>query len=323
MIRWGILGAASIARRRVIPAIQASRNSRVTAIASRDPERAQVIATEHAIPVVHADYAHLLADPDIDAIYLPLVNSEHHAWVIAAARAGKHILCEKPLALDATEATEMVDAAAQAQVLLAEGFMYRFHPRIERLLDIVRSGQIGATHIFHSTMTFPKPAAGNYRLEPGLGGGALMDVGCYAVNLARLLAGEEPAFTTGQARYGSDTGVDESFAGILRFPSGMLGVFNVSLASQFGVHFEVIGATGKVVVPQGFRPETDRPTELYLERGMDREVITVEPADQYRLMVEDFADAITNRRPPRYGPADAVANMRTLDALRAAAAPSA
>ena len=145
-----------------------------------------------------------------------------------------------------------------------------------------------------------------------------MDVGSYAVNLARLISGREPEFVTALAHYG-ETGVDETFAGILSFGSGTLGAFDVSLASQFGVGFEVVGSTGKVVVPQRVRPETNQPTELHLERGMEREVIMIEPADQYCLMVEDFADAILSQRPVRYGPEDAVANMRVLDALRVSA----
>jgi predicted dehydrogenase len=318
MIRWGVLGAASIARRRVIPAIQSSSNGRVTAVASRDPDRARALAAELDLPIVHDNYEALLADPEIDAIYLPLLNNDHHRWTIAAAEAGKHILCEKPFAMNAAEAEEMVVVAERAGVLLAEAFMYRFHPRIVKLLSLIEAGTIGDIHLIRSTFTFGPLPPGHTRLDPALGGGALMDVGSYAVNLARLISGQEPESVTALAHYGG-TGVDETFAGILSFGSGMLGAFDVSLASQFGVGFEVIGSIGKLVVPQGVRPETNQSTELHLERGMEREVITIEPADQYCLMVEDFADAILTQRPVRFGPDDAVANMRALDALRASA----
>ena len=318
MIRWGVLGAASIARRRVIPAIQVSRNSRVTAIASRDPARAHALARDLQIAVVHDTYDALLTDPNVDAVYIPLLNHEHHAWTIAAARAGKHILCEKPLAMNAAEAEEMVAAARAAGVLLTEGFMYRFHPRVVRLFELVRAGAIGEVRLIHSIFTIGPLPPGHTRLDPTLGGGALMDLGCYAVNLARQVYGEEPESVTALAHIGA-TGVDETFGGVLRFPGGPLCVFDVSIAGQLSVQYELIGTAGRLVVPHGFRPETNQPTELVLERGMEREVIAVEPADQYRLMFEDFADAIIDDRPPRYSPDDAVANMRVVDALRAAA----
>ena len=319
MIRWGVLGAASIARRRIIPAIQASSNGRVTAIASRDPARARELAAQLDLPVVHADYASLLADPAIDAIYLPLPNSEHHEWTIAAVRAGKHVLCEKPFAMNAAEAEAMAGAAAESGVLLAEAFMYRFHPRIARLRDLIQAGAIGDIRLIRFTFTFGGLAPGNIRLDPALGGGALMDLGCYGVNLARLICGDEPETATALASHGSGGGVDQIFTALLRFPGDRFAVLETSLVSQFAAHFEIIGSDGKIAVPQGVRPETNQPTELHLERGMEPEVIAVEPADHYRLMVEDFADAILSSRPVRFGPDDAIANMRVLDTLRTAA----
>lgn len=324
MIRWGVLGAASVARRRVIPAIQTSSNGRVTAIASRDPARAHAFAAELDLPVVHADYQSLLADPEIDAVYIPLPNSEHRQWTIAAAEAGKHILCEKPLALTAGEAEEMVAAARQAGVLLAEAFMYRFHPRVEKLLSLVEEGAIGELRLIRSTFTVGPPAPGNIRLSRALGGGALMDIGSYAVNFARLVTGQEPEAVSALATYGRESGVDETFAGILRFRDGVIDAFDVSMLTPGNSTFEVLGANGKIVAPAGFRPESDQPTELHLFRGWDqREVIPIEPTNHYRLMVEDFAGAIQERRPVRFAPEDAVANMRVLDALRAAAEPGA
>ena len=315
MIRWGILGAASIARRRVIPAMQASSNGRATAIASRDPDRARAAAAEWDLPTVHAGYAALVADPEIDAVYIPLPNSEHHRWTLAAAAAGKHILCEKPFALTAAEAEEMSRAAEGAGVALAEAFAYRFHPRIDRLLSLIQAGAIGAIHLIRFVFSFPPVAAGNYRLDPALGGGALLDVGCYGVDLARLVCGDEPEAVAALARYAA-SGVDETFAGMLRFPGGAIATLEVSMASQFWVGFEIIGSSGMLVAPQGVRTETNQPAELHLYRDYEHEVHTVEPADPYRLMVEEFADSLLHRRPPRFGPADAVANMRVLDALR-------
>ena len=317
MIRWGVLGAARIARRRVIPAIQTSSNGRAVAIASRDPASAQELASELEIPAVHPGYTSLLADPQIDAVYIPLPNSEHRQWTLAAAAAGKHILCEKPLALTAAEAEEMVAAARQAGVVFAEAFMYRFHPRVTRLLSLIGEGAIGEVHLIRSTFTFGPLAPDNIRLNAALGGGALMDVGCYGVNFARLVSGREPRTVAALAVYGQESGVDETFAGILKFGAGTIGVFDTSFLVKGGPAFEVLGTAGKIVAPQGFLPEPDHPTELHLFRGSEVEVLAIEPADHYRLMVEDFAAAIETRRPVRFGPEDAVANMRVLDALRA------
>ncbi len=319
MIRWGVLGAARVARRRVIPAIQASTNGRVQAIASRDPARAQALAAELDIPVAHGDYAALLADPAIDAVYLPLPNSEHHHWSLAAAAAGKHVLCEKPLALNAAEAEAMVAMAVQSGVVLAEAFAYRFHPRIATLLRLLQAGDLGEIHLIRFCFAFGSLAAENIRLDPTLGGGALLDVGCYGVNLARLIAGREPEVVTALARYGNASGVDETFAGVLRFANGMLASFEVSLTSQFGISLEIIGSSGRIVAPDGVRVEPSQATELQVYRGDTQDVIRFEPADPYRLMVEDFADAVRLEQPVRFGPADAVANMRVLDALQTAA----
>jgi predicted dehydrogenase len=291
----------------------------VQAIASRDPDRAKALADAFDIPVVHHDYAALLADPAIDAVYVPLPNSAHHPWTLAAAAAGKHILCEKPLALTAVEAEAMVGAAARAGVVLAEAFAYRFHPRIGALLQLLRAGDIGDLHLIRFSFTFRGLAADNIRLVPSLGGGALMDVGCYGVNLARLIAGSEPEVVTALAQYGAASGVDETFVAVLRFAGGMLATLEVSLVSQFGVSLEVLGSTGRLVVPDSVRAEPESATELQVYRDDTREVIRFEPADPYRLMVEDFADAVRLKRPVRFEPADAVANMRVLDALRTAA----
>ena len=323
MIRWGILGAANIARKRVIPAIQGSSNGRVTALASRDIGRATELAGSLGIATVHTDYEALLADPNVDAIYNPLPNSEHHRWTIAAAVTGKHILCEKPFAMMASEAEEMAAAARAADVLLAEAFMYRFHPRITRLLELIHDGAIGDIHLVRSTFTFGPISGDNIRLNRALGGGALMDVGCYGMSLARLIAGREPDAVAAVASYGAESGVDETFAGVLRFGADLIGTFDASITVKGGPAFEILGTEGKITAPGGFLPEPGEPSELHIQRPGDRELIVIEPADHYRLMAEDFADAVLQHRPPRFGPEDAIANMRVLDALRAAAAATA
>lgn len=244
VLRWGVLGTASIARKRVIPALKASERNTVVALASRERSRAEEVAREAQIPHVFDDYAALLQSPEIDAVYLPLPNSEHHRWTIAAAEAGKHILCEKPLALNAQQAEEMAAAAERANVLLAEAFMYRHHPIVHKVLSMVHSGLIGELSLIRSTFSFTLTDDHNIRLDPELGGGALMDVGCYGINLARLVTGAEPTGVAAVAQL-APSGVDQSFAGVMRFPNHVLAEFDVSLRAAGGPSYELIGTAGK------------------------------------------------------------------------------
>ncbi|MFP4322792.1 MAG: Gfo/Idh/MocA family protein, partial [Anaerolineales bacterium] len=224
-IRWGILSTASIARRRVVPALQSSRNGEVVAVASRDADRARAFAAEQDIPRSYGSYEALLGDPNIDAIYIGLPNNLHAEWAMHCAAAGKPTLCEKPLALDAKQAQQMVDAFATRGVPFAEAFMYRFHPQTRRVLELVAEGVLGDLHAINAVFSFrlPPEAAENIRLQASLGGGSLMDVGCYCVNLMRLATGAEPEAVTAQALIGKTSGVDERFTGTLRFPGGVLG----------------------------------------------------------------------------------------------------
>lgn len=321
-LRWGILGAANIARKAVIPAIQASDNGRVVAIAARDRRRAEELAQSAKIANVFDDYAALLNSPDVDAVYIPLPNNEHARWTIAAAEAGKHVLCEKPLALNAAEAQTMVDAADRAGVVLLEAFMYRHHPLVGKVLELLHSGVIGDLTLVRSTFSFVLAAADDIRMQPDLGGGALMDVGCYCVNLARLAVGAEPVDVAAVADYGA-SGVDESFGGGLRFmPDGkppVLAQFDCSFRAAGGPSYELIGTAGKIVVRQGFKIDQAEEGEIQLHQDGDISRIFTDAVDQYRLMVEDFGKTVLRSRPLPYPPQDAVANMRVLDQLRAAA----
>jgi predicted dehydrogenase len=317
-LRWGVLGAANIARKKVLPAIQASNNGRVVGVASRDRSRAEELAKAANIPQVFDDYTALLNSSEIDAVYIPLPNSEHHRWTIAAAEAGKHILCEKPLALNAQEAEEMVQAAERAGVTLAEAFMYRHHPLVKDVLDLLHHGAIGELRMVRSTFSFGLVSDANIRLSKELGGGGLMDVGCYGVNLARLVAGAEPSAVTAVAVPGS-SGVDESFIGVMRFPDGVVAEIDVSLRAAGDTRYELIGTTGWISVRQGFRPEADEEGEIQLHQSGDVSRIFTDVVDQYQLMVEEFGRAVLEGRPLRFPAEDAVANMRVIDALRNAA----
>jgi predicted dehydrogenase len=313
-IRWGVISTANIGRAAVNPAIQASSNGELVAVASRDAERARAFAKEHGIPHGLGSYEELLERDDIDAVYIPLPNSLHREWAIRAALAGKHVLCEKPLALDAAECLEMKGAADDAGVKLMEAFMYRFHPRTERVVEMLRAGRIGEVGAVRSTFTFRLRSLDNIRLDPDLGGGALMDVGCYCVNVSRTVMGEEPVEVQASARW-TARGVDEALAGILRFPGGGMAHFDCALTLERAEAYEVAGADGQLRVAAAFLPGTGD-VDIIEARGREGEQVhAVAGDDEYRLMVEHFADCVLHDRPPLYGAEEAAANMQVIEAL--------
>ena len=314
MVRWGILSTANIGRR-VIPAIHASRNGVVVAVGSRSLAGAQAFAAEQHIPRAHGSYEDLLADPDIDAIYIPLPNSLHAEWSIKCARAGIPTLCEKPFASDAAEAQSIVAAFEEQAVLLAEAFMYRFHPQHKKVKQIIAEGGIGDMQIISSAFTFPISDAANIRLSKPLAGGALMDVGCYCVNLMRFITGEEPSQTTASKRIGQATSVDEALAGALQFPSGVVGSFHCGLRAWREHSYTIKGTEGMIRVPASFVPDKNAATSVQHWLGDDYTEHRIPPVDQYQLMVEDFADALLGGRAPRFPASDAVANMAVIDQL--------
>jgi predicted dehydrogenase len=285
---WGILGAAWIAERAVLPAIVASSNGRLVAIASRNPGRAQRMAAETSARVSES-YEALLADPQVDAVYIPLVNNLHREWTLRAFAAHKHVLCEKPLAMDAAEAEEMAAAATSAGMHLMEAFMYRFHPRIRDFIDGLRDVlQVRAS------FGFSLEDRSNYRLRPELGGGALLDVGCYTVNVARWILGE-PEDVLARARV---AGVDMTVSALLQFSRGQTASLWASFESPEEQELTVVTAKGvhRLENPFTYRQE----------------------ADQYQLMVESFADSVLHDRAVAIPPTESIANMRVLDRIREA-----
>lgn len=313
-VRWGILSTANIGRR-VIPAIQASHNGEVAAVCSRSLERAQAFAAEQGIPRALGSYEALIADDEIDAIYNPLPNSMHAEWSIKCAEAGAPTLCEKPFASDAAEAQTIVDAFEKREVLLAEAFMYRFHPQQAKVKEILAAGGIGDLQIINSSFSFAISDEGNIRLSKALAGGALMDVGCYCVNLMRFMTGEEPARVTASGRIGATTGVDEALAGTFEFPSGVIGHFDCGLRAHRQHTYTLKGTDGMIVVPTSFVPDKSAATLVWHWRGDDYDEHVIPAADHYQLMAEDFADALINKRAPRFPAADAVRNMLVVDEL--------
>jgi predicted dehydrogenase len=313
-LRWGVLSTANIGRVAVNPAIRASSNGTLVAIASRDAERARVFADRHDIPRWHGSYEALLEDDGIDALYIPLPNSMHREWCLRAAEHGKHVLCEKPFALDAAECREMEDAARAAGTRLMEAFMYRFHPRTGNVLERIGQGVVGDVKLIHSTFTFRLTRSDNIRLVPELGGGALMDVGCYCVNISRTVMNDEPVEVQAFARWHSG-GVDEHLVGSLVFADGVIAQFDCSLGIERREAYEIAGTEGSVQVPDAFLPGTgDTVIHERHGRGETREHV-VPGDDEYVLMVEHFADCVLHDRPFRYDALEAAANMRVIDAL--------
>lgn len=317
MLNWGILSTARIGLR-VIPAIQASSNGQVLAISSRNLAAARRVAGELGIPRAYGSYEALLDDPDVQAIYNPLPNNLHREWTIRAAEKGKHVLCEKPLALNAAEADEMIAACQQHRVLLMEAFMYRFHPQMIRVKEIVESGILGPVQIIRAAFTFLLTDLNNIRMQPALGGGSLMDVGCYGVNVARFITGAEPVEVQAMAHFGPASQVDETLAGLLRFPAGEIALIDCGFRSGFRQSVEIAGSAGKIEIAKPFLPGTN-PAQILLTRAEQTETIVIPGTNHYQLMAEHFADCVQTGQPLRYPPGDGRNNMRVIDALYEAA----
>jgi predicted dehydrogenase len=314
-LRWGILSTANIGRSSVIPAIQHARNGTVVAVASRDLAKAQAFAEQLGIPRAYGSYEELLAADDIDAIYIPLPNSMHREWTIKAAVAGKHILCEKPLGLNAAECDQMASAAQQAGVLLMEAFMYRFHPQTELVRELLAQGAIGELRMIKSAFTFRLTNPTNIRLSAELGGGALMDVGCYCVNVSRTLAGSEPIEAQAYAIW-AESGVDGQIVGTLRWANGLLAQFDAALTLERRESYQAAGIAGYIDVPAAFVLRSDTAYTITVRNGRQGEAShSTAPASEYQLMVEHFADCVLHGQQLRYTPAEAAANMRAIEAL--------
>ena len=315
-LRWGVMSTANIGRWAVNPAIQASKNGELCAVASRDAGSARAFADQWGIPVAHGSYTALIDDANIDAVYIPLPNSLHHEWSIRAMQAGKHVLCEKPLALTERECLEMVAAAESNGVTFMEAFMYRFHPRTEKVLRLIRDGAVGELKMIQSTFTFRLKDPANIRLDPALGGGALMDVGCYCVNLSRTAAGREPieaqAFAVAAA-----SGVDEMMAGTLRFADGVLASFQCGLNTMRRESYEIGGSDAFLRVGDAFLPGKGGVTIEVHGNDSEPTVHAVDGADEYQEMVEHFADCVLHNATLRYPATEAAMNMRVIEALYA------
>ncbi len=324
-VRWGILGTGLIAQNHVIPALLGAARCELVAIGSRSEASAAAVASKFGIPRAHGSYAELLADPDVDAVYLPLPNDLHGIWTKRAADAGKHILCEKPITLTSAEAIDMAAHCADRNVLAMEAFMYRFHPAWKVAQDRIAAGAIGRIIDVGVWFAFRSTRAGDYRLSFESGGGALYDVGCYAVNVSRMLLGDEPAQVHGAARLDPDSGVDLTFSGILDYGAAFA-TFTCSMEQEPQHSVVIHGTRGWLSVADPFNCPPEVATTVTIGTGGDHhpmastiETITVPAANQYGLQATALADAILNRGPSPLPLEDSVANMKLLERLFTAA----
>lgn len=314
-LRWGLLSTARI-NRALIPPLRVSPRNRVTAVASRDLAKAQAYAAQWDIPRALGSYEALLADADIDVIYNPLPNHLHAEWTIRALQAGKHVLCEKPLALSLAEVDAITEAAQAAGRVVMEGFMYRHHPQTARVKALLEAGALGELHLIRGAFTFTLTDPANVRLRADWGGGALWDVGCYPVSYARFLAGAEPESAFAWSVVGRG-GVDEAIVGQLRFPGGVLAQFDCAIRSSFRAQMEVVGSQGVLHIPVPFKPGLRQ--TLTLKRGDVTETLEVPGQELYLGQVEDMADAILQGKAPRLSLAESRHNTAVLLALHRSA----
>jgi D-xylose 1-dehydrogenase (NADP+, D-xylono-1,5-lactone-forming) len=315
-MKWGLLSTANI-NRAILEGARGTDEATVVAVASRDRSRAEQFAREHGIERAHGSYEALLEDPDVDAVYNPLPNSMHVPWSLRALEAGKHVLCEKPLTRRAAEVEGVFAAAERSGRLLAEAFMWRHHPQTLRLRELLDEGVIGRLRLIRTLFSFPikHTEPPNIRLSPELDGGALMDVGCYCVSGARLVAGAEPERVAGEQVL-NDGGVDIAFSGTLRFPGDVLAQFDCGFALPHRHDLEAIGEGGSLYLAD---PWHGRAPGIVLTRDGAVETIEVAPANPYSHELADFARAARGEAPPRFGLEDARAQARVLEALYASA----
>lgn len=313
-LRWGILGTASIARRRLVPAIGAAPSATLAAIASREAARAEEAVAAAGAGRPHGSYEALLADPGVDAVYIPLPNALHLPWTRRALDAGKHVLCEKPLGCTAAQAEEILIAAGEAGRAVMEAFMYRFHPRWEAIHAMTGEGAIGTLTAVHTHFSYMNTDPADIRNDPGLGGGGLLDIGCYGASVARWLFSREPAAVRGRVERDPHFGTDRMASAVLDFAPGHA-TFTAATQLPWHQHVSIHGTLGRIEVERPFNPVPESSSRLLVHQGDAVREITFAPADQYAVMVERFSRAVLDGTPVPTALDDAIANARVLDAV--------
>jgi predicted dehydrogenase len=318
-LEWGVLGAANIAIKKVIPAMKNSQWCEVTALASRDLQKAKRFALELGILRAYGSYDELLADPQIEAVYIPLPNHLHVPWSIKAAEAGKHVLCEKPLALNAREAAQLLELRDRTGVKIEEAFMVRRHPQWLRVLDLIDSGRIGEVRSIIGQFSYNNPDPHNIRNIAEIGGGALMDIGCYLVFCSRLIFKTEPKRALGLIQEDPVTRTDVLTSTLLDFVTGH-SAFTCSTRMTPSQRVQLIGTHARIEVQIPFNAPPDRPCKILIDDGSDlfggnAEIIEVEVSDQYTIQGDLFARSIRENTEPAVSLEDSIKNMAVIDAI--------
>lgn len=316
-VKWGVLGTASIGKRSVIPGIQESNRNVVKAVASRSLENAQAFADELGIPKAYGSYEELLEDPEIDAVYIPLPNHLHKVWTLKAAKAGKHILCEKPIALDEAEAVEMIDACKKENVLLAEAYMYRHQQRYEDIKKLIADGEIGEIRALRGVFTFEgSQNTGNIRFTKEWGGGSIYDVGCYPISAARFLLDEEPSAVTTHAFFSPEHGnVDMMASGLMEFSNGVALSFDCGMWAEFRNEMEVLGTKGRIVMKAAYLGDQS----YDIIKNGDITHVEDPNLNPYALQADDFATAILDGKPLKFDSQDIIDNIKAVKGALASA----
>jgi predicted dehydrogenase len=323
-LRWGVLSTAAIGLKKVIPAMQRGELTQITAIASRDRSKCEEPARTLGIEKIYGSYEELLADPQIDVIYNPLPNHLHVPWTIKAAEAGKHVLCEKPLSLTLAEARTLLPIQARTKVKIGEAFMVRTHPQWLRTRELIASGRIGELRSIQGFFSYTNVNPANIRNIPEYGGGALMDIGCYPINISRFLFGEEPVGVMGLIERDPAMKTDRLTSAILHFPSGQ-SVFTCSTQLVPYQRINVFGTKGRIEIEIPFNTPNDRPCRILIDDGRDLfgGGITIEAfpiCDQYTIQGDAFSRAIIENTTVPVPLEDAIKNMAVIEAVFRSAA---
>ena len=318
-VRWGIISSANIGVKAVAPAILASANGRLVAVGGRDPQRTADLYSFASSVRIYSNYDSVLNDPDIEAIYNPLPNSLHAAWTIKALQAGKHVLCEKPLAVTREEAETMVRAAREHNLLLMEAFMYRFHPQIVWAVEQVNSGVIGPVRLVRASFSFDiRSRPQNIRLKPELAGGSLMDVGCYPVNLCRAIYGQPPVTVAARVYVPKRGGVDMAMNALLDYGDGRFGLIDSSFGLPMRQSAEIFGEDGTITIPVPFTPGI-RDVSVFVTKNGQMTEQNFTRIDQYQLEVEHFARCLRTGQEPALRLSETLENMSAIEAIYLAA----
>ena len=315
-LRWGIMGCARIARLQVVPAILRCDNAALAAVASRSPARLDEFQSLFGPFRRHEDYAALIEDPGVDALYIPLPNTLHYEWTLRALRAGKHVLCEKPLALSGRDAETMIRTAEEHGVVLMEAFMYRYTDRMHKIRQVLESGVLGEIRSIHSTFRFLLDRENTIKENPDLGGGSLFDVGCYPLNLIGLITQDEPC-SIGVECF-APHGVDINLSAVLRYQSGLIASLHCGFNAFGRMHSEITGSRGILQAPDTFLND---PGHLTVQTASGTEVLPVVESDRYAEEIRDFSAAVLEQRKPLLPLAESLRNARVLERIAALRAP--